>query len=93
MLDIGSTVKLCREARKLTLQDLSDRTDLTKSYLSRIENNQRDPTITALEKISQALHVPLNIIILLSEKEQSKDEFSDLNEILKKSITDSLFNA
>ena len=52
MLDIGSTIKLCREARKLTLQELSDRTDLTKSYLSRIENNQRDPTITALEKIS-----------------------------------------
>ncbi|HCD5518200.1 helix-turn-helix domain-containing protein, partial [Klebsiella pneumoniae] len=39
MLDIGSTIKLCREARKLTLQELSDRTDLTKSYLSRIENN------------------------------------------------------
>ncbi|UIM99705.1 helix-turn-helix domain-containing protein [Yersinia ruckeri] len=50
MLDIGSTIKLCREARKLTLQELSDRTDLTKSYLSRIENNQRDPTISALEK-------------------------------------------
>uniref|UniRef100_UPI003B984402 helix-turn-helix domain-containing protein n=1 Tax=Klebsiella michiganensis TaxID=1134687 RepID=UPI003B984402 len=56
MLDIGSTIKLCREARKLTLQELSDRTDLTKSYLSRIENNQRDPTITALERVSLALH-------------------------------------
>ncbi|MGV3346185.1 helix-turn-helix domain-containing protein [Enterobacteriaceae bacterium LUAb1] len=93
MLDIGSTIKFCREARKLTLQDLADRADLTKSYLSRVENNQRDPTITALEKISLALHVPLNIIILLSEKEESKDEFSDINNMLKKNIMDTLVNA
>ena len=89
MLDIGSTIKLCREARKLTLQELSDRTDLTKSYLSRIENNQRDPTITALERI----HIPLNIIILLSESEETNDEFSDINNMLKKTIMDTLVNA
>ncbi|EES5384844.1 helix-turn-helix transcriptional regulator [Escherichia coli] len=93
MLDIGSTIKLCREARKLTLQELSDRTDLTKSYLSRIENNQRDPTITALEKISLALHIPINIIILLSESEETNDEFSDINHMLKKTIMDTLVNA
>ncbi len=93
MLDIGSAIKLCREARKLTLQDLSDRTNLNKSYLSRIENNQRDPTITALEKISLALNVPLNIIILLSENEEKNDEFSDINHMLKKTIMDTLVNA
>lgn len=50
MLDIGSTIKLCREARKLTLQELSDRTDLTKSYLSRIENNQKRPYYYSIRK-------------------------------------------
>lgn len=93
MLDIGSTIKLCREARKFTLQDLADKADLSKSYLSRVENNQRDPTITALEKISLALNIPLNIIILLSENEETNDDFSDINHMLKKTIMDTLVNA
>ncbi|RZA63464.1 XRE family transcriptional regulator, partial [Klebsiella pneumoniae] len=37
--------------------------------------------------------IPLNIIILLSESEEANDEFSDINNMLKKTIMDTLVNA
>ncbi|HEM7507399.1 TPA: helix-turn-helix transcriptional regulator [Providencia rettgeri] len=93
MLNIGLAMKQCRDAKNLTLQEMAEKSGLTKSYLSRIENSQRDPTISALEKISLALDIPLNILILLSEVEDEKDNrFNDINEILKSTIMDVLHN-
>ncbi len=91
MLNIGLAMKQCRDAKNLTLQEMAEKSGLTKSYLSRIENSQRDPTISALEKISLALDIPLNILILLSEDEKD-NRFNDINEILKSTIMDVLHN-
>lgn len=95
MLNIGLAMKQCRDAKNLTLQEMAEKSGLTKSYLSRIENSQRDPTISALEKISLALDIPLNIFILLSEDEDEDEKdnrFNDINEILKSTIMDVLHN-
>ena len=93
MLNIGLAMKKCRDAKNLTLQEMAEKSGLTKSYLSRIENSQRDPTISALEKISLALDIPLNLLILLSEDEDDKNNrFNDINEILKSTIMDVLYN-
>lgn len=95
MLNIGLAMKKCRDAKNLTLQEMAEKSGLTKSYLSRIENSQRDPTISALEKISLALDIPLNLLILLSEDEDEDDKnnrFNDINEILKSTIMDVLYN-
>ncbi len=70
---------------------MAEKSGLTKSYLSRIENSQRDPTISALEKISLALDIPLNLLILLSEDDKD-NRFNDINEILKSTIMDVLYN-
>ncbi|HDS4101805.1 TPA: helix-turn-helix domain-containing protein [Proteus mirabilis] len=91
MLNIGLAMKKCRDARNLTLQEMAEKSGLTKSYLSRIENSQRDPTISALEKISLALDIPLNLLILLSEDDKD-NRFNDINEILKSTIMDVLYN-
>lgn len=94
MLNIGPILKFCREARKLTLQELSSTTGLAKSYLSRVENSQRDPTINSLKKISSALQIPLNIIILLADSEpvEQSSMFYDFNNVMKQSIMDELKN-
>lgn len=94
MLNIGPTLKFCRESRHLTLQQLATLTGLAKSYLSRVENSQRDPTINSLDKISDALHIPLNIIILLAETktESSSSIYDEFNNIMKKNIMDELSN-
>lgn len=66
-LNIGSKIKLLRKERQFTLQDLSDKTGLSKPLLSQVENNLVIPPLTTLLKISKALRVPMNYFI--SEEE------------------------
>jgi transcriptional regulator with XRE-family HTH domain len=91
MLNIGIAIKQCRDARGLTLQQLAINSGLTKSYLSRVENGQRDPTILTLESIANALHIPVNLIILLAEDENDLSSvFKPINNMLKKAIMEEL---
>ncbi|WP_447878525.1 helix-turn-helix domain-containing protein [Serratia fonticola] len=93
MLNIGIAIKQCRDARGLTLQQLAINSGLTKSYLSRVENGQRDPTILTIENIANALHIPVNLIILLAEDEDKDDlssVFKPINNMLKKAIMEEL---
>jgi len=82
MLAIGSTVKEFRLLRGLSLNDVAIKTGLNKSYLSKIENEKRDPSLGSLSQISKAINVPLNILILMSEKE-SDGVFSEVTDVLK----------
>ena len=46
---------MLRAARGITLDELADRTGLTKSYLSKIQNSHKVPPIATLSRIAQAL--------------------------------------
>lgn len=58
-LNIGTKIKLLRKDRQFTLQDLSDRTGLSKPLLSQVENSLVIPPLTTLLRISRALKVPM----------------------------------
>lgn len=58
-LNIGNKIKLLRKDRQFTLQDLSNRTGLSKPLISQIENSLVTPPLPTLLKISKALRVPL----------------------------------
>jgi len=55
----GTKIRSIRQEKGLTLNELADKTDLTASYLSQIERNLIDPSLSSLRKISLALEVPL----------------------------------
>jgi len=59
-LCIGLKVRRLRQERRLTLQNLSDATGLSKPLLSQIENDQVIPPIATLLRISRALKVGLH---------------------------------
>ncbi|OYD21044.1 helix-turn-helix domain-containing protein [Oceanimonas baumannii] len=82
MLSIGKTIKELRQLRGLSLNQVAEKADMDKSYLSKIENEKRDPSLSSLFRISKALNVPLNILILMCE-EPSDSPFSDFTENLK----------
>lgn len=65
-MNIGQAIKLCRTRRKLSQEKLAQRAECSVSYLSLIENNQRDPTLSTIEKISLALNVPIGILFFLA---------------------------
>ena len=53
MEDIGDKIRKERLRRKLTLEQLSKRTGLSKSFISQVERNLAQPSVTSLKKIAQ----------------------------------------
>ena len=56
---IGQRIRQIREQKKMTQKDLSDLSDLDRSYIASVENGQRNISIVNLEKIAIALDVTL----------------------------------
>lgn len=65
-VNIGHALKMCRSAKKLSLGDLAELTDLSISYLSMIESGKREPTLSSMEKIAGAMGVPTPILLFLA---------------------------
>lgn len=59
-LQIGMKIRNLRQERRMTLQDLAGRTNLSKPLLSQIENNQVIPPLATLLRIAKAFGVNLN---------------------------------
>jgi DNA-binding XRE family transcriptional regulator len=53
-------LRVWREYRKLTQQQLADRAGFSKPYLSQLENGSRDGTVAALKRLAAALSVDLD---------------------------------
>jgi transcriptional regulator with XRE-family HTH domain len=60
---VGSRLKQIRIQRGITLVDLSERTGISKSTLSRLENGQRRPALELLLPLAQAYRVPLDDLV------------------------------
>jgi transcriptional regulator with XRE-family HTH domain len=61
-MSIGTRIIQLRNHKGMTQQQLSERTGLAASYLSRIENRHLEPRPHTLTKIAQALGVPMSEI-------------------------------
>jgi transcriptional regulator with XRE-family HTH domain len=65
----GSKIREIRQSRNLTLNEMAERTQLTASFLSQIERNIIDPSISSLRKIAMALEVPIYTFLTSEEKQ------------------------
>lgn len=65
-MEIGHALKICRSAKKLSLDELAERAGLSQSYLSMIESGKREPTLSSIEKVAKALGVPTPILLFLA---------------------------
>jgi len=61
---ISLNVKKFRKLRGLTQQQLADKATITRNYLTLIENNAREPSMTTLERLSEVLQVPVSVLTL-----------------------------
>lgn len=57
-----SPVKLWREQRGLTQQELAARAGISKPYLSQIETGKRQGRVDTLSAIARSLEVPLDVL-------------------------------
>jgi transcriptional regulator with XRE-family HTH domain len=60
---VGPRLRRVRKDRGVTLTDLAERTGISKSTLSRLENGQRRPSLELLLPLAQAYRVPLDDLV------------------------------
>lgn len=55
---LGEQIRSIRKKRSITLKELAEKTGLSIGYISQIERNLTDPSLSTLRKLSAALDVP-----------------------------------
>lgn len=61
---LGQKIRKKRMEKGMSLKDLAEKTDLTASFLSQVERDLAEPSITSLRKIADALEVPIFYFLL-----------------------------
>jgi transcriptional regulator with XRE-family HTH domain len=82
-MNLGRAIKMCRTSLGLSQAELAKRANCSVSYLSLLENSQRDPALSTIEKISHGLNVPIGILFFLAA---DKNELLGLTPELKGDI-------
>lgn len=78
-MKIGSAIQTCRVRRRLSQAEVARKAGCSVSYLSMLENSLRDPTLSTIENIANALSVPIEILFFLGAE---KGELVGINKEL-----------
>lgn len=83
-MNIGKAIKLCRLQKNMKQEELAINAGISTSYLSLLEQGKRDPNISKIKKISEALNIPISILFFLAAE---RDEIEDINSELAEKIS------
>lgn len=84
-MDIGEIMKQIRTEKGISTYDLSKKTGISQSTISKLENNKRRADIDIIKKIAEALEVPWYKILIGIDRIPSHGEFGEyVKEIRKK---------
>ncbi|NLD49943.1 MAG: cupin domain-containing protein [Clostridiaceae bacterium] len=100
-MNIGAKIKQLRITNQMTQEELADRAELSKGFISQIENNLTSPSITTLVDILKCLGTDLKTFFSDSEDKQivfkKQDYFSktdnDLHSTIEWVVPNALKNA
>ncbi len=59
---LGQTIRAAREAHGLTQADLASRAHVAQAYLSYLEQDQREPSLSIAARIARELDIPLDLL-------------------------------
>jgi transcriptional regulator with XRE-family HTH domain len=68
---LGGRLKSLRQAREWTLEELAERSGLSKPFLSRLESGDRQPSIAAVLTLARVFNVPMASLFHVSAEEDS----------------------
>ena len=63
LIQVGKRIRDFRKERGITLTDLAGRLDISPSYLSAMERNIRNPSVSLLKKIGDELNISLAYLV------------------------------
>lgn len=78
---LAKRIKNLRQTKGLTQEKLSEKAGISISFLGGIERGTQSPTIETLDKIAQALDVPLKVLLTFDD-ENNKNEKYELSKII-----------
>ena len=61
--EMGKRLKKLRESRGMSQAALAEKAELSRGYLIRLEAGRQDPTLGTLERLAEALDMPLRKLI------------------------------
>ncbi|MCQ2558514.1 MAG: XRE family transcriptional regulator [Oscillospiraceae bacterium] len=87
----GAKIRQLRLAKGMTLQELARQTQTTAGYLSQLERDLVDPSLSTLRKVAQVLNTPLFSLVdsqddavrIVRSGKRQKIAFADSNVILE----------
>lgn len=79
-MSIGKNIQRFRKERKLTQEELAKRIGISKSHMSKIEIDNKKPSMEILIKLANILNIPLDYFV----GNVDIDDFSQLKEMLFK---------
>ena len=72
-MEIGEKIRLLRRQKRMTLDELSKKSEVSKSLLSMVERNISAPTVRTLEKVVRALGTTVSSLYLEMENSEKRN--------------------
>lgn len=87
-MSVSKNIKKIRKARGLTLEKLAALTNLTKGYLSKVENGRRLPPVSTLQSLAIALRADLSELLEGTITSHSHSDSLDIVKAEDKTVDD-----
>ncbi|MGG2085475.1 helix-turn-helix transcriptional regulator [Priestia aryabhattai] len=68
--NFGIVVRKLRISQNVTQEELAEKTELHRTYISEVERGERNVSLITINKISSSLNVELSQLFLLVESEE-----------------------
>jgi len=65
-MNVDRAIRWFRQRQGISQGDVASRADCSVSYLSLLENGKRDPTLSTVTRIADALKVPVGTLFLVA---------------------------
>jgi len=83
-LNIGNRIKILRINQKRTLQEIADTSGLSKSMISKIENNLTVPSVATLIKVAKSLATDISSLL---EENENIDAIVTSKQMARENVT------
>lgn len=82
----GKIIQLLRTAEEISQLELADKLRVSRTYLSQVENNRKQPSLSFLRDVAKVFKVPL-VLLLTIEDDFDSNLFDELKKILSNILT------
>ena len=81
-VNIGRSIKFVRVAAGIKQGEMAKRLDISQNYLSLLENNKAEPSLSLLRRMSSEFKVPVSFLLLEASHDFESDD-PEMNSILE----------